>query len=61
MRLEIFILGLTAFFVYNAYHDGKYWKQIMSYKKYYTMENLVIGISGNVSTEKSNVLKIISK
>ena len=26
MRLEIFVLGLTAFFVYNAYTDGKYTK-----------------------------------
>lgn len=37
MRLEIFILGLTAFFVYNAYVDGKYTKMLMSFKKYYKM------------------------
>jgi hypothetical protein len=37
MRLEIFILGLTAFFVYNAYSDGKYTKMLMSFKKYYKM------------------------
>jgi hypothetical protein len=37
MRLEIFVLGLTAFFVYNAYTDGKYTKMIMSFKKYYKM------------------------
>ena len=37
MRLEIFILGLTAFFVYNAYTDGKYTKMVMSFKKYYKM------------------------
>jgi hypothetical protein len=37
MRLEIFILGLTAFFVYNAYADGKYTKMFMSFKKYYKM------------------------
>jgi hypothetical protein len=37
MRLEIFILGLTAFFVYNAYTDGKYTKMLMSFKKYYKM------------------------
>jgi hypothetical protein len=37
MRLEIFILGLTAFFVYNAYNDGKYTKMLMSFKKYYKM------------------------
>jgi 5-methylcytosine-specific restriction endonuclease McrA len=37
MRLEIFVLGLTAFFVYNAYNDGKYTKMIWSFKKYYKM------------------------
>jgi hypothetical protein len=37
MRLEIFILGLTAFFVYNVYTDGKYTKMLMSFKKYYKM------------------------
>jgi hypothetical protein len=37
MRLEIFVLGLTAFFVYNAYSDGKYTKMLMSFKKYYRM------------------------
>ena len=37
MRLEIFILGLTAFFVYNAYMDGKYTKMLLTFKKYYKM------------------------
>ena len=37
MRLEIFVLGLTAFFVYNAYMDGKYTKMLLSFKKYYRM------------------------
>ncbi len=37
MRLEIFVLGLTAFFIYNAYADGKYTKMFMSFKKYYIM------------------------
>ena len=37
MRLEFFILGLTAFFVYNAYSDGKYTKMLLSFKKYYSM------------------------
>ena len=35
MRLEIFILGITAFFVYNTYMDGKYTKMFGSFKKYY--------------------------
>jgi hypothetical protein len=37
MRIEIWILLITAFLIYNAYHDGKYTKMMMSYKKYYTM------------------------
>ena len=37
MRLEIFVLGLTAFFVYNVYEDGKYTKMLFSFKKYYKM------------------------
>jgi hypothetical protein len=37
MRLEIFVLGLTAFFIYNAYSDGKYSKMMLSFKKYYKM------------------------
>jgi hypothetical protein len=42
MRLEIFIIGLTAFFVYNAYTDGKYTKMLLSFKKYYKMIFYVI-------------------
>lgn len=37
MRLEIFIIGITSFLIYNAYYDGKYTKMILSYKKYYKM------------------------
>jgi hypothetical protein len=37
MKLELIIFGITGFFIYNAYHDGKYSKMLMSYKKYYQM------------------------
>lgn len=37
MRLEIFVFGITAFLIYNAYSDGKYTKMLMSFKKYYKM------------------------
>lgn len=37
MRLEIFVLGITAFLIYNSYHDGKYTKMLLSFKKYYKM------------------------
>lgn len=37
MRLEILIFGITSFLLYNAYHDGKYTKMLLAYKKYYKM------------------------
>jgi hypothetical protein len=37
MRLELYIIIITAFLLYNAYHDGKYTKILLSYKKYYKM------------------------
>ena len=37
MRLELYVFGITAFLLYNAYYDGKYTKILLSYKKYYKM------------------------
>ena len=37
MKLELLIFGTTAFFIANAYHDGKYMALIKSWKKYYQM------------------------
>ena len=46
MKLELFILGITAFLIYNAYHDGKYTKMFFSYKKYFQMGFMaLLGIS----------------
>lgn len=44
MRFELWILAITAFFMYNTYHDGKYTKILLSYKKYYQM--IFLGIVG---------------
>jgi len=41
MRLELWILVIAGFLIYNAYHDGKYTKMIFAYKKYYKM--IIIG------------------
>lgn len=41
MRFELVIIGITIFFIYNAYHDNKYTKQLMAWKKY-----IQIGIIG---------------
>ena len=37
MRIEILIIGITSFLIYNAYYDGKYTKILLAYKKYYKM------------------------
>lgn len=56
MRLELFILGITAFFIYNAYHDGKYTKMALSFKKYYQMIFFgVIGVSVYLLLKKNPV------
>ena len=33
MRIEIVIILLTSFFIYNTYHDNKYTKMFMAGKK----------------------------
>lgn len=37
MGYGLIIFAITAFLVYNTYHDDIYLKQLYSYKKYYTM------------------------
>lgn len=37
MRVEIGLLLVTGFLIYNTYHDGKYTKMFMAGKKYYQM------------------------
>jgi hypothetical protein len=43
MRFEIVLLLITGFIVGNIYTDGKYLKQLLSYKKYYQMAGVVFG------------------
>ena len=35
MKIELLILAITGFFIYNAYHDNKYTKFLKRWKKYY--------------------------
>lgn len=35
MKLELFVIGITAFFMYNTYYDGKLTKNLMKNKKYF--------------------------
>jgi hypothetical protein len=46
MKLELLIFGITLFFIFNVYHDGKYTKLLLAWKKYYQMAFFgIIGIS----------------
>lgn len=44
MKLELLILAVTLFFIYDTYYDGKYRKLLLSWKKYYQM--IFFGILG---------------
>ena len=44
MKFELLIFGMTAFFIANVYHDGKYVQIMKSWKKYYQM--IGIGFAG---------------
>jgi len=45
MRIEIWVILIIGFLMYNTYHDGKYLKMLLTYKKYYTIAfYAVIGI-----------------
>lgn len=37
MRIEIVLILVTGFLIYNTYHDNKYTKMFMAGKKYYQM------------------------
>ena len=53
MRLEIFVLGITAFFVYNAYTDGKYTKLLFSFNTLLTNNDC------NMYLLLTNIIKLI--
>ena len=41
MKLELFILAVVGFYIYDAYHGGKIMKWIYSLKKYYKMATYI--------------------
>jgi hypothetical protein len=43
MRIELILFLITAFLVGNVYTDGKYYKLLLSWKKYYQMAGIVLG------------------
>lgn len=43
MRIELVILLVGGIMAYNVYTDGKLYKTVMGYKKYYTIGGIVLG------------------
>jgi hypothetical protein len=53
MKFELLIFGLTAFFIANTYHDGKYIHIMKSWKKYYQMASIgFVGLSAYLFMKK---------
>ena len=42
MKLELIVIGITGFLLYNSYNDNKYSKLLLSYKKYYKMVIIIV-------------------
>ena len=46
MKLEILVIAITAFFIYDVYKDQQYSKMLKHYKKYYQMAGIgFVGLS----------------
>jgi hypothetical protein len=43
MRFEIVLFLIAAVWIYHIYTDGKVWKLLANYKKYYQMGGVVLG------------------
>lgn len=43
MKIDLFILIIAGFVIYNIYTDGKFLKGLYSYKKYYQMAGIGLG------------------
>jgi 5-methylcytosine-specific restriction endonuclease McrA len=53
MKLELVVFGITAFFLANTYHEGKYVTMLKSWKKYYNMIGIAFaGLSGYLFLKK---------
>ena len=54
MKFELTIFVITAFFIANVYHDGKYMQQLKSWKKYYQMISIAfVGLSAYLFIRKN--------
>lgn len=46
MKLELLVIAITAFFIYDVYKDQQYSKMLKHYKKYYQMAGIgFVGLS----------------
>lgn len=46
MKMELLVLAITAFFIYDVYKDQQYSKMLKNYKKYYQMAGIgFVGLS----------------
>lgn len=53
MKLELLVFGVTAFFLANTYHEGKYVTILKSWKKYYHMIGIAFaGLSAYLFLKK---------
>jgi hypothetical protein len=53
MKIELLVIGITIFFIFNTYSDGKYVKLVKSWKKYYQMAGIgFIGLSAYIFMRK---------
>ena len=43
MRIELILIVVAGFVMANIYTDGKYWKLLLSWKKYYQMAGVAFG------------------
>ena len=53
MNSELLIIGITLFFIFNTYSDGKCIKLVKSWKKYYQMAGIAfVGLSAYLFMKK---------
>jgi len=53
MKIELLIIGITAFFILNTHSDGKYVRLVKSWKKYYQMAGIgFVGLSACIFMKK---------
>ena len=56
MKTELLIVAVTAFFIANIYHDGKYVTMVKSWKKYYQMAGIAFaGVSAYAFLKKNRI------